>query len=512
MSQRSRTEYSLLNIATGVGGYVLSVLLSLINRMVFTRCLPAAYLGVSGLFGNVLAMLSLAELGVGGAISYALYKPLAEKDEEKIASLMKVFGTAYRTVGLVMLAAGICVMPFLNMVVGQQPQIRESIHLIYLIFLAGSAGSYFFTYRSTLLTAAQKNYLCTGLNYLVQCVQSVVQAVFLYRTRNYMGYLVIQLSFSMLYYLWISRIAVKQYPYIARKNVKPLAPEERKKIFRDMRDLMFYKVSGVLVNSTDNIIITYFSGLIATGMTSNYTLLVNTLNTLLNQVFGGITASIGNHNVLESEESKYNMYRFLNLVNFWLFGWGTLGIVFCSSDLVCALFGSEYCLPANIPAVLAASFYLSGITNVIGTYKHTMGLFRHGRFTQFFTALLNMVFSIGLGHLWGVFGILLATVIARVCTHLWYTPVVVYKYGFKRKVSEYFAGYVLQLLVLSAAGLLCWPVMKWITGQSVAAVLAKMAACSVITNLVFAAAYFRTQEFKKLTHYAQMLVQRIRKK
>ena len=132
---RSRTEYSMLNIAAGVGGYVLSVILSLISRMIFTRCLPPAYLGISGLFSNVLSMLSLAELGVGGAIVYALYKPLAENNEEKIASLVRLFGKAYCTIGLVMGAAGLCVLPFLNLVIGEQPEIAESIHLIYLIYL-----------------------------------------------------------------------------------------------------------------------------------------------------------------------------------------------------------------------------------------------------------------------------------------------------------------------------------------------------------------------------------------
>ena len=507
---KSRTEYSLLNIATGVGGYALSVVLSLINRMVFTRCLPAAYLGISGLFSNVLSMLSLAELGVSGAIVYALYKPLAEHDEEKIASLVRVFGTAYRTISLVMGAVGICLLPVLHLLIGEQPQIEESIHLIYLIFLFDAAGSYFFTYRSTLLVAAQKNYLVTGVTYLMQCILAVVQAVFLYTTRNYLGYLIIQVSCSMITYIWISRIAVRHYPYITRKDTKPLEPQEKKKIFRDMRDLMAYKISGVLVNSTDNLIITYFSGLAATGMASNYTLLVNTLNSLLNQVFGGITASVGNHNVTENDDQIYEMYRFLNMMNFWCFGWAALGIYFCSSDLVMLLFGDSYVMDQSIPLVLAASFYLSGITNVIGTYKHTMGLFRYGRFVQFFTAILNLGFSVLLGNLWGVFGVFLATVIARVCTHLWYTPVVVYKYGFKRKAREYFGEYVKQLGILIAAGLLCWLVMPFVCGSPLIRTVLKMILCSVSANVVFIVAFARTSEFAKLKRYVVRYLPKVR--
>ena len=512
MKERSRTEYSILNIAAGLGGYVLSVILSLINRMIFTRCLSPAYLGISGLFNNILSMLSLAELGVSGAIVYALYKPLAQNDEEKIASLVQVFGKAYRTIGLVIGGLGLCVLPFLDLLIGAQPEISESIHFIYVVFLFNTASSYFFTYRSTLLVAAQKSYLVTGLNYLVLCVQEVIQAVFLFSTKNYIGYLLIQTGFSLLYYVWISHIAVKQYPYIKGKNIKPLDTEEKKYLFKNVRDLMLYKVSGVLVNGTDNIIITYFKGLATTGLASNYILLTNTLNTLLNQVFSAITASIGNHNVTESDEKKYEMYSFLNMVNFWLFGWAALGICFCSSDLVILLFGESYVLPDTIPLIMAVSFYMSGVTNVIGTYKHTMGLFHYGRFTQLFTALLNVTLSILWGKCWGLFGILFATVIARACTHLWHTPYVVYKYGFKKNPMEYFRGYIGYLIILLVTVGMCGFILRLVSGPLIVRTILKIVLCSVVTNVLFFIALAKTPEFSKLKYYLVTLLHRIRKK
>lgn len=492
---RSRTEYSMLNIAAGVGGYALSVILSLINRMVFTRCLPAAYLGVSGLFSNILSMLSLAELGVSGAIVYALYKPLAENDEEKIASLVQVFGTAYRTIALVMGAAGICVLPFLTMLVGQQPQIEESLHLIYLIFLFDAAGSYFFTYRSTLLVAAQKNYLVTGVTYLMQCILAVIQAVFLFTTRNYLGYLVIQVSCNMATYIWISRIAVRQYPYITRRDTRPLEPGEKKKIFRDMRDLMAYKISGVLVNSTDSIIITYFGGLVTTGLASNYTLLTNTLASLLNQVFNGLNSSVGNLNAVESDEKKFSMLRVTNLLNFWVFAWGTVGILFVSSDLVHLLFGDGYVLDFSIPAVLALNFYTVGMQNAIWIFKHTMGLFRYGRFTQMITALLNLVFSIALGQVWGLFGILFATFIARLLTNLWYDPYVIYKVAFKRSPLEYLKRYIYYLVILFVQITLCLLLCSWVRFAPIVNVLAKGVIVSAVSNLIFFLVFRNTEEF-----------------
>ena len=409
MENRSRTEYSILNILTGVGGYFLNTILGFVCRIVFVQCLAADYLGVNGLFTNILSMLSLAELGVGSAIVYALYKPLAENDEEKIASLVQMYGKAYRVIGGLIMVIGLALMPFLELIIQQQPNISESLYLLYFINLFNTASSYFFSYRSSLLIAAQRNYIVSGINYAVTILQSILQMVFLLLFQDYLGYLLIQTVGTFIYNVLVSWVSTKYFPFIRNKKAMPLPEEERRALFSNIRDLMVYKVSGLLVNSTDNILITFFNGLATTGIASNYTLLVNTLNSLLGQIFNGLTASVGNHNASESVEKRYEMFSFLNMMNFWIFGWAALGIFYCSSDLVQLCFGAEYMLPVEIPFVMALNFFSVGMMNAIWTYKHTMGLFHYGRFIQIFTGLLNIVFSVVLGTCWGLFGILFAT-------------------------------------------------------------------------------------------------------
>lgn len=403
MQNRSRTEYSILNIFTGVGGYFLNTVLGFVCRMVFVQCLSADYLGVNGLFTNILTMLSLAELGVGSAIVYALYKPLAENDEEKIASLMKVYATAYRTIGILISVVGLALIPFIDLIVQEQPNISESIYLLYALNLFNTASSYFFSYRSSLLIAAQRNYIVGGINYAITIIQSGLQMVFLLLYRNYLVYLLIQTAGTITYNVLVSWVATKQFPFIRKKDVKPLPKDEQKILFSNIRDLMIYKVSSLLVNSTDNILITFFNGLATTGIASNYTLLVNTLNSLLGQVFNGLTASIGNHNASESADKRYQMFSFLNMMNFWIFGWAALGIFYCSGDLVQLCFGMEYVLPLEIPFVMALNFFSVGMMNAVWTYKHTLGLFHYGRFVQIFTGILNVVFSVLLGTYWDLF-------------------------------------------------------------------------------------------------------------
>lgn len=511
MQNRSRTEYSILNILAGVGGYFLNTILGFVCRMVFVQCLSADYLGVNGLFTNILTMLSLAELGVGSAVVYALYKPLAENDEAKIASLMQLYAKAYRTIGLLIGVVGLALMPFINIIIREQPNISESIYLLYAINLFNTASSYFFSYRSSLLIAAQRNYIVAGISYAISLVQTILQMVFLLVFHNYIVYLLIQTAGTLLFNVVVSQVAVKQFPYIRGKNAPPLPEQERRALFANVRDLMVYKVSGLLVNSTDNILITFFNGLATTGIASNYTLLVNTLNSLLGQVFNGLTASIGNHNASESVEKRYQMFRFLNMMNFWIFGWAALGIFFCSSDLVQLCFGEEYVLPTEIPFVLALNFFTVGMMNAVWTYKHTMGLFHYGRFIQFFTGVLNIVFSVWLGTHWGLFGILFATFLARLFTSLWYDPYAVFKYGFDKPLIEYvkrIANYVVILLI--AAGL-CRLSFMVIGGTLLVRTLLKVLLCSVVTNAVFAAVFCRTNEFGMLRSYVSRMVSGLRK-
>lgn len=497
MTAKTRTEYSYLNIAAGLGGYSVNIILSMINRMVFTRTLPPEYLGINGLFTNILSMLSLAELGVGGAIVYALYKPIAENDEEKIASIVKVFGLAYRIIGSVIGVVGLCIMPFLSLLLEDQPAIHESLHLIYCVYLFNTASSYFFTYRSTLITAAQMNYLNTGINYAVISIQTIIQMLYLIITKEYIGYLFIQSLGTLTYNVIISRVAVRKFPYIKEKNIAPLTKEETFSILKNMRDLMVYKVSGILVNSVDSIIITAFQGLSITGITSNYQLLTRTLNTLLNQIFNGLGASVGNLNASETKEKRVSVLNMLNLLNFWMFGWGAIGIIFVSSDLVELMFGDKYILRPIIPCILAINFFTVGMMNAIWTFKHTMGLFKYGRFMQLFTAGFNLLFSLVLGRKFGLSGILFATILARLLTNLWYDPYVVYKIGLGDSPLKYLAKYIKYIITMIISCVVCAGLCKLIMIFATDVwlrVILKGLLCSLVANAVFFLMFYGTPE------------------
>lgn len=498
MAQHSRTEYSIINIMTSFGGYVLNILLSFVCRIVFVHQLNAEYLGINGLFSNILSMLSLAELGISTAMIYALYKPVAENDHKKIASYMRVYETSYRVIGAVIAISGLTLTPFLNLLVKSPPDIPESLTTLYLIYLFSTVSSYFYSYRSSILIAHQENYIVLAISYGVVIVQNLAQILALILWKDYMMYLILQVIFVLLTNVLISTVAKKRYPYITDKNAEKLSKAERKSLLRNVKALTVTKLSGILVNNTDNIVITYFNGLITTGVVSNYSLITNTITSLANQIFTSLSASLGNLNAVSEDEHKYEVFKALNLANFWLYGWAAIGMVCLSNDVVELFFGEPYVMELWVPIILAINFYMLGMQCVVGLYKSTMGLFRYGQYVLLFTAVLNLIGDILLGQLWGVFGIFLATAIARALTNTWYEPFVVFKHGFHRKFTPYIVRYLLYAGLLVGMGTVCWILCKLISFPLIFRIIVKCLICIILPNVAFLLIFRNQPEFQYL--------------
>ncbi len=498
MKQYSRTTYSLMNMLAGMAGYFLNTVLGFVCRMVFVRCLPTEYLGISGLFGNVLSMLSLAELGVGTAITYALYKPIAQNDEQKIATIMAFFAKAYRIIGIVIGIIGLAMMPFLHYIIGEAPQINENLYIIYVVYLFNTCLTYFFSYKGSLITAFQRHYVQLSVSYIVTIAQSILQIGALLLFKNYMFYLGIQTIGTITFNIVISQKADHDYPYIKSKDAAPLSKPERKSLFTNIKALTMGKIAEKLVSSSDNIIISYFGGLISVGLASNYILLSSVVDTLTKQIFGGLIASVGNLNATESKEASYKFFNIFQFSAFVVFSWTAIGTAFVSSDLVNLFFGEQYVLGPEIPIILGLNFYIVSMNFAANMYRSTLGLFKYGQYILIVTAGINIVVSIWLGSIWGLFGILAATSIARILTNAWYIPFQVFRHGLERKPSEYFIPYLKYFALFILEGIICYFLCNALAFNIVINTVLKFVICTVVP-FGFAVIFFRkAEEFQYL--------------
>lgn len=500
----SRTINSMKNIFTGFMSQGIVYISGFINRMVFIRCLSAEYLGVNALFSNVLSLLSLAELGIGTAIVFALYKPLAEKDNKKIGMLMHFYAKSYKIIGIVVGILGLCLIPFLEQIIGSSPNINENIYVLYLIALFNVVLSYFFSYKSSLLNADQKNYILTSINSIVNVIQCILQCAILLLTKNYIFYLICQSICTLVYNIVISHIVDKKYSTIKNCTTEKLDEETKKSLFINIKALIITKISGVLVNSTDNIILSALKGLSLTGLSANYTLLTNTLNGVLTTIFNGINASVGNANATLDKENQITLFYIINFLNFWLYGWCTISFCLLANDIIKIFFGSQYLLSADIVYVMALNFYTVGMQNAVLVYYSTLGLFNYGKYLGILTGLINLVTSIILGRILGLFGILLATFISRLLTNLWYSPYALFKYGFKKNIIDYIKKYFYYMLQ-TAAILLALIFLFQLLEMNF---IVKLCICIVFPNLMYIFINIKSNELNSLKTKIRWLLKR----
>lgn len=512
MEEKSRSRYAVYNLIASGGGYFINILISFICRKVFVMFLPIEYLGLNGLFTNILSMLSLAELGIGSAITYELYKPILEKDYKKVSSLMLFYKKSYAAIGVLVGILGILLIPFLGYIVQSPQGVHENINFLYILFLFNVIVSYFFSYKSTLLIANQENYLVVTINYVTVVIQNIFQIISLWIFKNYIIYLLVQIFFSIITNIIISRKAEKKYPYCFSSDCEPLTKSELKKIIINVKALTVTKLSGILVNNTDNIVITFFNGLEVGGIVSNYTLITGMLSSLINQLFSSLTATVGNINAEENHTKSFFIFKTLTLLNYWIYSISTIGIIFVSTDLISFIFGKQYVIHFSIPVILAINFYMLGMQNIVGIYKSTMGLFKYGQYILLITAILNLIGDFILGYKFGIFGVFLATAIARMMTNTFYEPYIIYKYGFNIKFKKYVITYIIYAVLMVISSIFMYFLCKIINVNLFINILLKLILCITIHTSLIVLIYHQTDEYKYVVSILYMILKNIYKK
>ena len=447
-----RTRYSIINMLFNIGGQFLTMLLSFINRMVFIRCLSAEYLGVNGLFTDVLSILNFAELGIGTAMVFSMYEPAARDDEQKLARLMNLYKWMYRAVAVSVLLFGLVLLPFLPYLIKGGEGI-EHITLIYMIYVLGSASSYLLSYKNSIYQAYQKGYICAGWSMACECIKTVSQITVLLLTRNFILYLAVQQAIQFLPNIMVSRMVDKEFPYLKECHELP-EREERNGILKNIGAMSMHKLSTIIVRNTDSLLMSSFIGLATVGLYSNYRLVINALNNLMGKFAVAFSGSIGNFAVMENSDRLYKIYKEMDFMFFVMSAYLTGGLMMLFNPFITLLFGGRYCFPMTTVMVIVAEFYITRMRQTNLLFREVMGLFWNDRYKAVAESIINLVASLVLVRQYGVTGIIWGTIISTLCTCAWVEPYIFLKYGvqdaWKKKLRDYFAEYLKRTLLTAA--------------------------------------------------------------
>lgn len=448
----TRTENSTKNITTGLINQILTLIFRFVTRTVLIKCLGKEFLGINGLFSNILTVLSLADLGIGGALVYGLYKPIAEKDFVRESIMINFLRKVYHIIGVFILLFGMLLLPFLPHIIKDNVNIIN-IYLVFAMYLFQTASTYlFFASRSELLNANQKSYVYNNIANIVIIFSNIAQIIVLIIFKNFYLYLLTIILFNLLQAFLVSLKAEKMFPFVKNKVDEDLTKKEKKTIFKDCGSLMIYRINYVILTATDNIIISKYLGLAVVGLYSNYVLITNSFINLLNIFFNSITASIGNLHVSDDEEKGYFIFKLINLITVFIFGISCVGIYVLIDDFITMWVGKEFLLTSSFVIIISINLYIEGLRKFLSTYRSSYGLFRQAKIVPILGAICNIVISIILVKRIGIFGVLLGTLISNLLSFMWYDPYLIYKHVFKKNVIYYYIkniGYFCFFVVMS---------------------------------------------------------------
>lgn len=499
-----RTKNSILNIFVSLGLGVLALIATFVGQRIFVDILGVNYLGVNGLFNSIISMLSIAELGLGSAIVYNLYKPIQKNDIKQINALMAFYRRGYHTVAAIIFGIGLATLPFLSLIVGKTA-VPANLKIVYMLFITNAVFSYLLSYKQSMLFADQKNYMINASRVAAMVLLNVFQIILLIKTKNYYLYLVIQIIMTLAENLFINSIVAKRYPYLdSSTKSNSLNKDTRKDVYTKIKGLLYHKAGTFFVLGTDNLVITTFIGIAAVGLYSNYLLILTAVDSMYSQLSAAITASIGNLLITKDSGKHFDVYKRISFASFWTSTLITVGFFVIVDSFVKLWLGKRFVLPLGVLLALSLNLYLTLARLTLYSFKTAAGIFHEDRFVPIMESIVNIVASITLLHFFGLAGVFMGTVCSALVVLLYGYPKYVYTTIFDKKALHYYIEFTYHLLIVAVIAALTFYISRTVALDSgIKQLVVNIGLCVTIPNLLLLAIFYKSKE---LGFYKQLIV------
>lgn len=500
-----RIHNSIKNVKYNFAAQFISILVQFVSRTIFIQILGKEYLGVNGLFTNLLTILSLADMGMGTVISYTMYKPLAKKDYTKLCQLINTYQKIYLGIAFTILGIGLCLTPFLRFLIRDIPNI-PNLSLIYILYLLNTVVSYLFVYKISVINADQKNYIVTVNQQLFTIIAQLIMTIVLLLTHNFIFYLIVQIVFTVLSNLRLSHIADKLYPFAHNCKNYNLPNTEKRQIQHSALAMVLHKLGGVVVSGTDNLLMSIMVGVNAVGVYSNYLLIIGAVKKVISMYSTSVIASVGNLTVAENTKKMQLVYNRLFYSNFVI-------TTFCSACLLCLLnpfiqlwLSEDYVFSILITGAIVTTFHIDSMRQTTLTFIDAMGLFTKNKLKPVIESICNLVLSIILTWKFGVIGIILGTALSQLFVCTFWEIHTLYKYGFKQSIKKFLPTYLAYLICSSITIGIVYSINTLIPGTSLASFMAKTIIAPLLSTFLIFIFTFRTPSF---IYFKKLIINRI---
>lgn len=512
MKKQSRETNSIINFSAASINQVLILFLNLISKSIFLKSLGTVFMGINGLFTNIFLLLSFAEFGIGSVMVYSLYAPINRGDEKEIAAIYHLFRKIYITLSFVITAIGLLIIPLIPLIINVEQDI-SNIKIYYSMYLISVVVSNTFMYKSHIILADQRGYILSVYNLFFEVSTILIQIFILLRTGSYIMYLTISIIKNCLYAAMTSHKVRALYPFLKNKYEKfKVDKAEKKVIYTKIFDVFSYKFARVFITGTDNVLISILVGTIWVGYYSNYDMIVMGVMSLVQTLYVGISASVGDFIAEKDIESQYRVFEIIQTLNIWITGFTTTCLFILFQDFIALWLGKEYVIDFKIVILIVINYYLVCNRKSISMFREASGMFSKIRNVMFLAAVMNIVLSVGLGRLIGIYGVLLGTIISALSTYYWYEGRLLIKDKFKTSMKPFIKDQIENLIYTCVSIVLTSIAVITIKDVTVFNFIMKMMICLLVPNIFYFVILKNKDQTKVLIEMAMRNYRKIRRR
>lgn len=430
MSQ-SRVSNTIKNARVNLVYYLLAIVVAFFSRKIFLDYLGDEFAGLISILQKILGFLNLAELGISTAIGFSLYKPLYQKNKQEVNHIVTYFGYLYKKIGFGILIIGGLVSAAFPVIF---PSIGLSFLIVYLAFytlLVSAALGYLFNYPQTLFQADQKEYMVSRYFQSFTIVKSIIQMGLIYVFKDYYLWIAIELVFAILLTIAFHRQSKKSYPWLDF-NWKRASDKIKKypDILIKVKQLFIHKISFFVLVSTDQFLVYAFVNLESVAFFANYQLIFDRLSILMNKLFSGVQAGVGNL-VAENKSTQIQkvFWEMMSLRHFFG-GLAFITLFYLTEDFVRIWVGEKYILEPLVLILMLLNLYIAQVRKPVDDFINAYGLFSDV-WAPITEAVINLIISIIFGSMYGIPGILFGTLVSTFIIVILWKPYFLYREGFK---------------------------------------------------------------------------------
>lgn len=428
---------SLLNISVSIGFKLITMIMVIVVKSFLIRACGNEVNGLNALYLSIIGFLSVAELGVGSAITFCMYKPIVEKNYNTVSALYHLFRRFYLIIGGIILACGLAITPFISFFAKDYDKLDINLYITFILMLISVVITYMFSCKTSLINAYKNNYITTTISSSATILQYILQITVLILTKSFTWYLVCRIIAALAQWAVTELIARKKYLSILPNNQR-LDDITKKEVTKNIKAMFMHKIGRLLVNTVDSVVISMFVGVIALGEYSNYTMFLSSLTGILNLVFTSLTSVIGHLYVESNKDTTRKYCEAFHILNFLIGAIFFLGYYAIIDNLIAILFSADLVVAKSVSFVITLNGFVQFMRQSMLVFREATGTFYNDRWKPLFEGLTNIILSVIFVHWIGVTGVIVATIITNLLICHIIEPYVLYKNAFSISPKKYY--------------------------------------------------------------------------